>query len=255
MIRYLSVYIAFIGMLTSDNAFAGKAFSFSQAKKLAVEIYQGKEEAFYSGCRYGYTGKKLVPIAETCGYQPRIPITKSGKKNARAVRIEWEHVMPAWVFGHQRKCWQLDLNSDGKKDGRKGCKKDPVFVKMEGDLHNLVPAPISDCFAFTCRSRIGELNGDRSNYAFAMLPGEARVYGKPDFEVDFKARKIEPRPEIRGDIARIYFYMASRYKLRLSKQDTQLFTAWAKQDPVSAWEKEKGRTVSILQGNKNPYVE
>ena len=209
---------------------------------MAIEIYRGQGEAFYSGCRYAYQGKKLLPILETCGYRPRKLVTKSGHKNARAVRIEWEHVVPAWVFGHQRKSWQADLNGDGKKDGRMGYKKDPVFVQMEGDLHNLVPA-------------IGELNGDRSNYAFAMIPGEKRAYGAPDFEVDFKARKIEPRPEIRGDIARIYFYMAKRYKLRLSKQDIQLLNAWAKQDPVSAWEKEKGRVIAVLQGNFIPYVE
>lgn len=55
---------------------------------------------------------------------------------------------------------------------------------MEGDLHNLVPV-------------IGELNGDRSNYSFSMLPGEPRVYGEPDFEVNFKQRKVEPRLKIR----------------------------------------------------------
>ena len=46
-----------------------------------------------------------------------------------ASRVEWEHVVPAWQFGHQRQCWQ-----DG---GRKNCAKDPVYRKMESDMHNL----------------------------------------------------------------------------------------------------------------------
>ncbi|KKJ75229.1 hypothetical protein WH95_19620 [Kiloniella litopenaei] len=239
-----SVFVLVACMQSVGVFFSGtsEALTFRKAKKEAVKIYKGHEVAFYSGCSYSYKEKKLVPNAASCGYTPRNPITKKGKINPRTVRIEWEHVMPAWVFGHQRKCWQQDLNGDGTKDGRKGCKNDPVFAQMEGDLNNLVPA-------------IGELNGDRSNYSFSMLPGEPRVYGKPDFEVDFKHRKVEPRKEVRGDIARIYFYMADRYKLRLSKQDKQLFTAWAKQDPVSDWEREKNSAVMKVQGNGNPFIE
>ncbi len=66
---------------------------------------------------------------------------------------------------------------------------------------------------------------------------------------------MEPRAEVRGDIARIYFYMADRYGLRLSKQDRQLFNAWSKSDPVSVWEREKARQIMILQGNINRFVE
>lgn len=40
-----------------------------------------------------------------------------------------------------------------------------------------------------------------------MLEGEARLYGSCDVEIDFKAKVIEPKPDIRGNIARTYFYM------------------------------------------------
>jgi deoxyribonuclease-1 len=42
----------------------------------------------------------------------------------------------------------------------------------------------------------------------AMIAGEQRPFGACDVEI--AERKIEPRPEIRGDIARIYLYMAFR---------------------------------------------
>jgi len=142
--------------------------------------------------------------------------------------------MPAWVFGHQRKCWQ--------EGGRKACKSDPKFNKMEADLHNLVPA-------------IGELNGDRSNYKFTMIPDEVRNYGKCDFEVDFKSKTVEPMESIRGDIARIYFYMANRYGVSLSKQQRQLFEVWSKQDPVDDIERDRNARVKEIQGNGNPFVE
>lgn len=108
-------------------------------------------------------------------------------------------------------------------------------------MHNLVPS-------------IGEINGDRSNYQFGMLPGEPRVYGQCDFEVDFKQRTVEPRPEIRGQIARTYFYIHDRYDLNMSKQQQQLFMAWDKQHPVTPWEFERNQRIAEVMGHDNPFV-
>ncbi len=227
-------FIIFIApLLLTFSAVAEHPTSFSKAKKLAATHYKGHEVTFYCGCDYGYEGKKLVPDADSCGYTPRVPVTRSGKPNARATRIEWEHVMPAWVFGHQRQCWQ--------EGGRKACKKDPVFNKMEADLHNLVPA-------------IGELNGDRSNYKFSMIPGEPRAYGACDFEIDFKGKLAEPTESIRGDIARIYFYMRDQYGIKLSKQQTQLLQAWSNADPVSNIERARNERIKAIQGNGNSWI-
>ena len=160
-------------------------------------------------------------------------MTQKGRPNARAQRVEWEHIVPAWVFGHQRQCWQ-----DG---GRKACKKDPVFEKMEADLHNLTPA-------------VGELNGDRSNFKMTMIFGEARAYGACDFEVDFQAKHAEPPESVRGDIARIYFYMRDQYGIQLSLQQTGLMETWAKIDAVDDWEVERDKRIEAVQGNGNPHV-
>lgn len=215
-------------------ALADHPRNFRAAKKEAIKIYDDYKFTSYCACEYNYVGKKLVPDPKKCGYEPRNARTKSGKPNARATRIEWEHVMPAWVFGHQMQCWQ--------KGGRRECKKDIKFSRMESDLHNLVPA-------------VGELNGDRSNYRMTEIPGEMRVYGACDFEVDFKERKAEPPDWFKGDVARIYFYMAHRYGLKLSKQQVRLFEAWAKQDPVSQWERIKDERVEKVQGNSNPFIQ
>ena len=69
------------------------------------------------------------------------------------------------------------------------------FRYMEADLYNLQPS-------------IGEVNQLRSHYSMAMIPGEPREFGRCDLEIE--DRKIEPRPDIRGDIARTYFYMNVR---------------------------------------------
>lgn len=210
----------------AGTAFAEAPSSFSAAKKvLDTQVYKGHQVTFYCGCSYGEAptpGKpgrtRLTPDASSCGLKPR--------KNAnRAGRIEWEHIVPAWEFGHQLQCWQ--------EGGRRACKKNPQFRQMEADMRNLVPA-------------VGELNGDRSNFRYGMIPGEPRAYGSCDFEVDFKARVAEPAPSIRGDVARTYFYMAQKYGLKISSKQRKLFEAWDREDPVDGWESERLRRIQSI---------
>lgn len=138
------------------------------------------------------------------------------------------------AIGHQRQCWQ--------EGGRKNCTRyDPVYQKAEADLHNLVPS-------------IGEVNGDRSNFSFGWLPEQSGQYGSCLTQVDFKAKKVMPRPSIRGMIARTYFYMSKQYGLRLSKQDRQLYEAWDKTYPVQAWERQRNQSVGCVMGRGNEFV-
>lgn len=229
-------FLAVALLLTSTLSVAEHPSSFSAAKKiLDRQIYTGTDRVtFYCGCDYAPapnpnkpSSTRLTPDAASCGLRPR--------KNAdRAGRIEWEHVVPAWEFGHQLQCWQ--------EGGRKGCRKDPQFKRMESDMHNLVPA-------------VGELNGDRSNFRFGMIPEEPRAYGACDFEVDFKQRVAEPPEQVRGDIARTYFYMEDQYGLRISRKQRQLFKAWSNLDPVDGVERARSRRISEVQGNENPFVQ
>jgi deoxyribonuclease-1 len=214
--------LAFLLVITSFQAVAQSPDSFRDAKKLAPAIHQGFE-SFYCGC--DYSGKSVD--LDSCGFEPR-------KQPKRANRIEWEHVVSAWELGHQRQCWQ--------KGGRKNCERnDRFFNQMAGDLVNLVPA-------------VGEVNGDRSNFRFGMIEGEPRAYGACDFEVDFGIRRAEPKESVRGDIARIYFYMRDRYGLRISRQQDQLFNAWNRMDPVSPEETLRNERIVRAQGQGNCYV-
>lgn len=56
--------------------------TFSAAKKELRKLYPtGK--TFYCGCDYKFVGKKSYIDFELCGYSPRNPLTKKGKKNQR----------------------------------------------------------------------------------------------------------------------------------------------------------------------------
>lgn len=206
--------------------------SFSQAKyELKKYVYfdqNQKGQEFYCGCNWEWVGKSGGRVDhESCGYQVR-------KQKNRADRIEWEHIMPAHSFGQHRQCWQ--------NGGRKNCvENDPIFREMEADMHNLVPS-------------VGEVNGDRSNYRFGVLPSTPYQHGACDVKIDFKQRVVEPRDEIKGMIARTYLYMHDRYNMRMSDQQRQLFQAWDKQFPVSTWERERDARITQRMGHENPHI-
>lgn len=201
--------------------------NFDSAKTLASRIYSVEKQEFYCGCAIRWQKGKGIPDLKACGYQIR-------KNGPRANRIEWEHVMPAQQFGSPLRCW--------KQGGREHCgKTDLLFKQMEADLFNLKPA-------------IGEVNGDRAHYRFGLLPAQPSLYGSCQVKVDFKSRLVEPRPEIRGDIARIHFYMADKYQLPMAKAQQQLFLAWHKQDPVDAHELMMQQRIAQHMGHANDFV-
>lgn len=224
-----STLVSLIGLGISALAilFGGTApeppDTFSEAKEIARTIYAERPQTFYCGC--DFKGSR-VDLA-SCGYTPR-------KQPARAVQLEWEHVVPAWLIGHQRQCW--------KEGGRRNCAaNDPVFQAAEADLHNLVPA-------------IGEVNGDRSNFPLGMVSRKPGQYGACQMVVDFETRTAMPPEPVRGIAARIYLYMADQYRLRLSDRDRKTYEAWNRMYPVSDWERWRNQQVSCAMGRENPYV-
>lgn len=219
----MHLLVLFLCLLPLHIALADTPRTFREAKKIAWTIYAERPVDFYCGCTF--KGNRID--LSSCGYTPR-------KQPKRAERVEWEHIVPAWVIGHQRQCWQ--------QGGRQRCtSSDPVFSKAEADLHNLVPV-------------VGEINGDRSNYGFGMLSEKPSQYGACPFVVNFKQRTAMPPEYSRGAIARAYLYMSERYKLRLSRQEQRLYDIWNRTHPVSEWERWRNQRIACIQGNANRYV-
>jgi len=159
--------------------------------------------------------------------------------SSRAQRTEAEHVVPASVFGQTRPCWEA---APSGKDRRNHCvQTDPVFHAFYADLHNLRPV-------------VGAVNAARSNYPFGLVDGEARDFGRCDFEVAREDSRAEPTPEIRGDVARIWRYVADLYGLDLTQGQREQLQVWSAADPVDAWEVELDKQIEKQQGNSNPFV-
>lgn len=239
MFKRLSIHhiLSLFILLTvqSLNCYASAPPStFEAAKALAREqvYYDQNQETepgtLYCGCDWQWLGRSGGRVdLDSCGYRVRAQAT-------RAARLEWEHIVPAHSFGHQRRCWQ--------NGGRQNCKStDPVFSAMEADLHNLAPA-------------IGEVNADRSNYRYGIVSRTEPQYGACETKVDFKQRVAEPRDEVKGFVARVYFYMHDRYDLSMSDQQQRLLMAWDRQHPVKEWELERDRRIARVVGHSNPFV-
>jgi len=213
--------------------------SFNKAKKnLLTQVYHDHRITFYCDCPFS-ADKQIIPSNK---------FSPSPKYRKRSERIEWEHVVPAEAFGQSFPEWRdgdpgcVDKNGNPFK-GRKCAEKvNKEYRYMQADMYNLVPAN-------------GQVNALRSNYSYAMIPGEPRIFGNCDMEIE--NQKAEPRPEIRGDIARTYFYMNDAYPDRgiISKKNNKLFQAWTKEDPVDDWERERCKHIELLQGNRNGFVE
>lgn len=207
--------------------------NFDQAKILLRErVYHDQNRngvlgTAYCGCEWRWVGRSAGRVDHaSCGYEVRA-------QELRAERIEWEHVVPAHTMGHHLQCWQ--------EQGRSNCRGDPVFDMMEADMHNLTPS-------------VGEINADRSNYRFAMIPDTEPMHGQCDFRVDFRNRMVEPRDEVKGLFARIYFYVHDRYGLRMSPSKERVLMVWDHRFPVTEWERVRDQRIARVMGHSNPFV-
>lgn len=214
-----------------------KVESFRTAKNIIYDTHKDlkMETTFYCGCTY----KKRKPVFSSCGYKVR-------KRKTRAGRTEIEHVMPASRFGHTFSEWtegHPSCERKGREYKGRSCAEDasPEFVLMESDLFNLQPS-------------VGEVNGDRLDYEWGELKGEAREYGDCDMEI--RDQLAEPPSSVRGDIARVYLYMAWAYpgRIELSEKELAMYTAWDKSDPVSKDELRRAEELSREQGNIQPLI-
>ncbi|MBU0646053.1 endonuclease [Patescibacteria group bacterium] len=232
------LWIVLLGLTLLGPVLAGSSIDdFQEAKKVLFQrVYTpAQRTTFYCGC--SFDSQKRVDAA-SCGYRVR-------KDAARGNRIEWEHIVPAAVFGQRLACWQNARSVCGRGGGRKCCSRtNPTFRSLEADMHNLVPA-------------VGELNADRANYGFGLIAGEARQYGRCDFEVSNGL--AEPRPEVRGNVARAYLYMNDRVQSDLgygflSSDQRRMYLQWHRTDPPDDWECQRHELIHRLQGNWNPYI-
>lgn len=135
---------------------------------------------------------------------------------------------------------------------------------MYTDLFHLYP---TDSYINNMRSNypFGEVGtvSKQSSGGFSKL-GSSAVSG-------YSGTVFEPADEYKGDFARTYFYMVTRYESQVAGWSSDMlsgnaypaFTDWAlevllkwhRQDPVSEKEIDRNNAVFGIQHNRNPYID
>lgn len=158
--------------------------------------------------------------------------------------------------------------------------------KKEGDVYNREHSIPQSWFskASPMKSDIvhvvptdGYVNNRRSDYPFGEV-GKVEYqstggYSKlgPCRTSGYSGKVFEPNDEIKGDMARIYFYMATCYEDKIAGWSGEIITGtkyqpystwqfdmlmrWSEQDPVDSVEIARNNAVYEVQGNRNPFVD
>lgn len=151
--------------------------------------------------------------------------------------LQVEHVLPA--------SWMKEAGGCADRSRRQCRSESTRFNLMEADLHNLWPT-------------LRDANQARSNYSFGVIGADTvdDFSGFCDFQVDRQDRLAEPRPEIRGDLARMVLYMVEEYGITLPDGQHDLMVAWHCEDNApSAEERRRNNVIAAIQDTRNPYID
>ncbi|MBH0031186.1 endonuclease [Pseudoalteromonas sp. SWYJZ98] len=129
----------------------------------------------------------------------------------------------------------------------------------------------------------GYVNSKRSNFPFGEVASASFTstngskLGSAASSLNYSGTVFEPIDEFKGDFARAYFYMATRYEnvigtwqtkttssnVVLNGSSNQVFESWVvamllnwhNSDPVSQMELDRNQAAFEFQGNRNPYID
>lgn len=229
----------------------------------------------------------------------------ANNKSGDAIRTALEGIIDGHTVVSYDNLYLLYVASDSRPDGslwdmystcswQHGSKKCGNYSKV-CDCYNREHSVPQSWFnegspmksdAFHVYPTDGKVNNQRSNYMFGECSGGVSLnsdalgrLGSSTFtEVSYSGKVFEPDDEYKGDFARTYFYMATRYASKcsswgnhfgsansgLTNYSVALFLKWHREDPVS--EKELIRNEAIYgnptynstgykQGNRNPFID
>lgn len=204
--------------------------------------YQTSDKDFY----YENNGTVLDmytenPTGSECEFTYGVNQDNGTGGTAECQKYNREHVIPQSVFGSQ--------------------------TPMYSDAHFIVP---SDKYVNGVRGnlpfgRVGTAN-------FTSTNGSKRGANvNSGYSAGYSGTVFEPIDEFKGDIARMYFYFATRYQTQVAgwtydmfnNTSNQVFTdtflkillTWNQADPVSQREIDRNNAIYARQNNRNPFID
>ncbi|NOZ46475.1 MAG: T9SS type A sorting domain-containing protein, partial [Chlorobi bacterium] len=142
--------------------------------------------------------------------------------------------------------------------------REHVWAKSHGGFGNDPPAGTD---AHHIRPSDVSVNSDRSSKDF----DEGGTQHSEATGCYYTSNTWEPRDAVKGDVARMMFYMSVRYEGDNSEPDLELVNAvgtsgpefgnlatllnWNEQDPVDEFESHRNEVIYSYQHNRNPFID
>lgn len=171
----------------------------------------------------------------------------------------------------------FSMDGPAEYDGGNGWTREHVWAKSRGDFGTSAGAGTD---VHHLRAEDASTNSARSNRNFdeattQYIDGSGQYSGPTDsYTGGSGAFTWEPRAAVKGDVARMLFYMATRYEGEGGEPDLELTEAllsstdksplhaklsvlitWHNADPVDAMEQSRNDIIYGYQGNRNPFID
>ena len=170
----------------------------------------------------------------------------------------------------------ISVNAAQEYNSTNGWTREHVWAKSRGDFGNDIGVG-TDVHAL--RPLDNTTNSTRNNRSFDNCNSCSDVIDKwgniTGSKIDDNQWTFEPRDEVKGDVARMIFYMAVRYEGLDNYPDLELtetvfgqldkkplhgvlstLLEWHRDDPVDDWEKNRNDIIyTSYQNNRNPFID
>ena len=167
------------------------------------------------------------------------------------------------------------VNAAQEYNNANGWTREHVWAKSRGNFGTEI-GPGTDVHHL--RPEDAGVNSARNNRSFDNCQNCEEVSYNGVFTGSYTDKyewTFEPRDEVKGDVARMIFYMATRYEGENGEPDLELteslpslsdtspfhgrlstLISWNREDPVSDWERNRNEIIyALYQNNRNPFID
>ena len=195
----------------------------TNAQQSTIPSYDTARDTYFWQMLYVFGGETAYCSVD---FGPQMSLSIVGQ------RLAVEHAYPAQWMAESFDC-----------DDRNTCPF-PEYGFAEADLHNLWPV-------------LSSINSSRRDVPYGIIEPDERRFETfcPDYErTSAPDARVEPRDDMKGDLARSVLYMAYAYGLPLHGLD-ELLIDWHRSDPPDETERWRNYVIERLQGNRNPFID
>ncbi len=248
--------------LQIQNVTGGSSAVAGSQSKFYLSITSGVDNSYYSNISQNLTGSELkTALYNLIKNNTKFPYTDSGTDVWKILKVADED--PKNISNIIAIYSGLSI----PKDPQSYWNREHVWSQSHGNFGTVTGAGTD---AHHLRPENPNINSLKSNLDFDNGGSLVTNGGGSKYDND----SWEPRDEVKGDVARMIFYMATRYQGDLGEPKLQIvdyipsspnkepmygklstLLLWNAQDPPSDFELNRNNVIYFYQKNRNPYID